>query len=211
MERHGRDLFMRVAASRVRKRARDGGDQAGVCSFATCISTMTKRASRTGVMEMISTNIKLHDLDVMVTLHTASDPLADEWARYLVDLAELAKTGPGDMSNIRNFIVTDGGAPNAGQRALLADALGGLSIKVAVVTNSLSNPLKRGLATAMTWLNPAFMAFSLEKWRGALQHLDLDGQIGAILTELERLQRSLRPVASLTLLLLLSGSRVSAS
>jgi hypothetical protein len=144
--------------------------------------------------------VSLNGLEVIVALHTQVDPQPDEWAGYIDVHANLKKKHAGDPSRIRNLVVTDGGAPNAKQRASLNELGFGSSSKIVVITNALTNPLKRGVATAISWANPGFKALPPEQWREALRHVNLENQIHPILLELSRLQSKLPPVSSLALL-----------
>jgi hypothetical protein len=150
---------------------------------------------------MVTNTISLIGLDVVVALHTQQDPRPEEWTAYIEQQIKLKKKAGGDVSRIRNFVVTDGGAPNAKQRALLqTEAFGGESSKIACISNAFNSPMKRGIATAIGWINPAFKALPPEKWQEALRHIDLDGQIRPLLLELDRLQGQISPVSSLALL-----------
>lgn len=148
--------------------------------------------------------ISLNGLEVVVVLHTQQDPLPSEWTNYIDLHLNLKKKNAGDLSRIRNFVVTDGGAPDVKQRALMSEAFGAAS-KVAVITNALSNPIKRGVATAISWANPSFRALPPEQWRLALRHVDLEGHMQTILLELARLQSKLTPVNSLAQLIAVQG------
>ena len=146
--------------------------------------------------------ITLIGLDVVLVLHTQQDPQPEEWTSYIDLLVKLKKKNAGDVSRIRNMVVTDGGGPNAKQRAQVqTDVFGAAPNKMAAVSNALSNPLKRGLATAVSWLNPSFLALPPDRWQEVLRHMGLEGQTRPILQEFERLQAKLPPVNSLALLL----------
>lgn len=123
---------------------------------------------------------------VTLWLHTDRDPPPDEWALALQRVATL-KQRLGGISNLRALVLTDGGAPNALQRGELNDILEGTA-KSAVVSNVLSHRLKRGIATAISWLNPNFRAFPPDQFDQALAHLDLTGHRVGILAALQRLQ-----------------------
>jgi hypothetical protein len=148
-------------------------------------------------MNMISAPFALRDLMVVVSLHTAVDPSMDEWSRYATLLTNALAKVQGEVSLIRNFVVTDGGGPNAKQRAILRDVFGGRPNKISVVTNSLGNPIKRGLATAVSWINPSFLAVPVESWRQALAHIDIEGDVSRVLDELNQLQTKIAPIKSL--------------
>jgi hypothetical protein len=67
----------------------------------------------------------------------------------------------------------------------------GRATKLGVITNSLENPIKRGVATAITWLNPSFRAVMPAKWRELLGHLDLEPHVDELLLEFDELQKQL--------------------
>jgi hypothetical protein len=151
--------------------------------------------------EMASNNITLGLLDVFLLLHTDKDPQTPEWQSYIdLQIQSLKKTG-GDITKCRTFVITDGGAPNAKQRQQLADAFGGSPTKFAVISHSLSNPIKRGIVTAFTWVNPSFKAVMPEQWAEALKHLGLENYLQQILLEFGRLQSRVAPNKSLALFL----------
>ncbi len=146
--------------------------------------------------------ISLNGLEVVLVLHTQQDPQPEEWTEYVDLLVKLKKKNTGDVSKMRNIVITDGGGPNAKQRTQVqTEIYGGEPNKVAAISNSLSNPVKRGLATAVSWFNPGFLALPPDKWRNALQHLGLESDTRSILQQFERLQRKIPPVNSLALLL----------
>ncbi len=111
-------------------------------------------------MKMGAQLISIGDLSVGVWLHAESDPPADEWSASCRNVAEFAG-GAADLEQFRALIVTDGGTPDARQRKeLFQDALRGYPAKISVITEAVANsPLKRGIATALTWMNPNFRVF----------------------------------------------------
>jgi len=142
--------------------------------------------------------VKTREYDVCVWLHTAKDPPTDEW-KAAMGVIEEAKRKRGD-SGIRSLVVTDGGAPNATQRGELSDLFDRKPFKLAVVTISLTNPIKRGIATAISWINPAFRAVPPSQLESAMSHLDLPGQFGLFLPALDTLQTQMVPVITLQML-----------
>lgn len=152
--------------------------------------------------------INLRGIDVILALHTAQDPIPAEWQIYVDLLEKTKKKNGGDISKARAIVVTDGGAPNAKQREL-SNVAAGQSFKLVAISHSLSNPLKRGIVTAIAWVNPLFKGVMPQDWRDALRHVDLDGHIKPIIFEFERLQRGLPPVNSLALLLAETRSNVA--
>ncbi len=161
-------------------------------------SNRSLEGSRT-TMNMAMSIVTCGDLDVTVWLHTEQDPDQTLWNQAVKKITDLKKKRP-DVSRIRTLAVTDGGAPNSIQRGqLFADVLEGKATS-AVVTTILSNPLKRGVATAISWLNPSFRAFQPEDMAGAFNHLQLTEHVDTIIEELVRLQKSLPPVKTLSLM-----------
>jgi hypothetical protein len=151
-------------------------------------------------MDMGLSIVRCADLQVAVWLHTEQDPPAVGWAEALGRVAELKKKMGGEVASMRMLVITDGGAPNTTQRSeLFAQLLEGKT-KTAVVTTVLSNRLKRGIATAIFWLNPGFRAFGPDQFSQALTHLDLDGHGPALLSALTQLQRSVSTTKILPML-----------
>jgi hypothetical protein len=145
---------------------------------------------------MTVTTVELGEKGVAIWLHTASDPIPEEWALG-VELTVAMKKKHG-ISKLRSLVVTDGGAPNVAQRRELhEDVFERRPSKLAVISNSFTNPVKRGIATAIGWVNPAFKAVMPDRWRDALVHADLEGEIVPILDVLRQLQRDLPPVKTL--------------
>jgi hypothetical protein len=150
---------------------------------------------------MVMRTLKLAGLDVLVYLHTPPDPTPAEWAASMKVLVELKQKNGGDISRILSLVVSDGGAPDTKQRAmLLQEILEGRPQKIALITNTLGNPIKRGIVTAISWVNPAFRAVPPERWAEALRHIGLEGKIDALLEELRLMQAALPPVKTLALL-----------
>lgn len=72
-------------------------------------------------------------------------------------------------------------------------ALRGHPVRMAVVASALSNPIARGVATAVSWMNPSFRFFGPEQWSQALQHLQLGDQADFVWSLCMRLQALLPP------------------
>lgn len=142
--------------------------------------------------------IQLGGLSVVLSLHTDVDPSREEWSQFLEELGSALRDQRGNVDGIRNLAISDGGAPNAAQRREMMEHVGNKANKVAVITSSLENPIKRGVATALTWLNPAFRAGPPSKWQDLLGHVGLTGHVEELLRELDELQRELPKVDTLT-------------
>jgi len=100
--------------------------------------------------------------DLFVVIHPATPPNDDDWMDYLRSWRPL------DMTRMRTLVFTDGGGPNAAQRKLANDALGGKASLTAVVSAS---QLVRGMVTALSWFNPKIKAFAPEEALEAFHYL----------------------------------------
>lgn len=108
---------------------------------------------------------------VFTWLNSALDPEPEVFDRWVARIREVKLESKGDDCVFSTFVVSDGGAPNARQRTvLLSDVRRGES-PAAVVTNALNSPLKRGIATTFSWLNPGFQAFPPESSSLAFTHV----------------------------------------
>jgi hypothetical protein len=145
----------------------------------------------------IATTARLRGLAVTFWLHTRDDPSPDEWEKGLAQMLEMKRGVGNELHRIRNLVISDGGAPSAPQRKQLHQVIyNNIPSKLAVIT-PLYSPLKRGIATALGWLNPSFKAVPAEQWRDALMHVDLDLELDAVLSILLNLQKNFPPVETL--------------
>lgn len=139
------------------------------------------------------------DCYVSLWLHTAENPSTELWNEGMERIAEVKKKLGGDPSKVRTLAISDGGSPNAVQRnQLFIDLLEGKS-KVAGVSTQLSNGLLRGVATAIAWLNPNFRAFGPDQFGLALEHLELTEYREDIMAALQELQKTVRPIRTMSL------------
>jgi hypothetical protein len=153
-------------------------------------------------MEARARLIPLDGLEVSLWLHTARDPPPWEWTEICAKLARRVRKDGEDVSRYRVFIVSDGGAPNATQRKeLFQDVLAGYPVPTAVVTTVLTtNPVKRGVATAMHLLNPSFRVFEPREVLLAVEHIGIaSARFDLIWRTLMFLQVGMAPVAALEL------------
>lgn len=102
--------------------------------------------------------------DYWVVAHTTEAPTDIEWHELLATLRRVK-----EARRARVFIYTDGGAPNARQRALLNQALDGARPPIAVVTAS---AVARAASTAISWFTPTIRIFAPHESERALDHLD---------------------------------------
>jgi hypothetical protein len=92
------------------------------------------------------------DRDVMVFLSTKEQPTIVEWDAYVAAITALA-TPSGPLRGI--LVVSDGGGPDARQRAQVVKAFGDHSVPLAICSAS---ALERGIVTAMRWIYRAKVA-----------------------------------------------------
>jgi hypothetical protein len=146
--------------------------------------------------------IQVAGLDIGVWLHTANDPAPAEWTRACQAVAALLSAKKGSVATLRKFVITDGGAPNATQRKQMnQDTLRGVAVKTVVITSVLrTNPIKRGIVTALQWINPAFRVFEPHDVLLALDHIGVT-RVGfeSIWATLSVMQRTLAPNETLRL------------
>jgi hypothetical protein len=147
-------------------------------------------------MEMAFTTLARGPARLVICLHTSVDPPAAEWENVLSQLSALLAAVP-DTRQVRMLVVTGGGGPDAIQRAQLAKVWGRRDLKVAVLVPGVGNPLKRGLMTALSWLNPAMAFFTPDQLREALIHLQHVEELAVVWQELTRLQAQLAQVSTL--------------
>jgi len=115
---------------------------------------------------------------VCVTLHGAKAPSDAEWNSFLEGMRRIGKKAGNDFARLCCLVLTDGGGPNAKQRAALAAILNGQSSRVAVVSGG--GPLLRAMVTALSWFNPDTKMFAPDKADAIREHLrvsrdDLEG------------------------------------
>jgi hypothetical protein len=144
--------------------------------------------------------VPVRPMAVALWLHTKADPPQAEWEAALAEVERFAQVQALPPERMRVLVVTDGGGPNARQRAQLAANAAMSKAKTAVVTTALSNPIKRGMATAVHWLNPETDFFQPAQLSDALAHVDLAAERNRLWTELLDLQKGLPPVETLRLL-----------
>jgi hypothetical protein len=169
----------------------DGGEAAMAGLIDWTSRRLTAAAPECTPAQMVFTIVKLRSLHVALCLQTERDPSVAEWSSGCQAFRELRKQCGDNTASLRTLIISDGGAPNTLQRAeFFQAALGGLH-PTAVISISLSNPVKRGIATAISWLNPHFRAFEPQRWSDAFGYLDLSRHFDAVWGEFAKLQQRL--------------------
>jgi hypothetical protein len=115
---------------------------------------------------------------LVISIHTVDNPTNEEWG----EMVRLAKQW---SDKARGLSFTDGGAPSSTQRRQTNDALGGRTVRTAVVTPS---AVARGVVTAMSWFNSELKAFAPGDLKAALRYLDVtDSEHELIRVETRRL------------------------
>jgi hypothetical protein len=143
--------------------------------------------------QMTFRTLRMRNLYVGLWLHTARDPSSEEWDASCKAFRELRRQCRENTAALRGVMISDGGAPNTIQRAqFFQPALGGQH-RTSAITNSLSNPVKRGIATAISWVNPRMRAFEPCQWWEALSHVGLTNHVEQLWSEFAKLQASLPP------------------
>lgn len=141
-------------------------------------------------MELAFGLLKLEQLTLSVSLHTAQPVPQAEWDAALAQLRKLTPGGL-DPQHTRMLVLSDGGAPDVSQRAQLAELWHHAEIKVAVMVPGAGRPEKRGVVTALMWVNPALGLFTPDLFHQAIEHLDLRPHEAPVWREVQRLQAQL--------------------
>jgi hypothetical protein len=147
-------------------------------------------------MELAFKVVERHGVRVALCLHTINPPPQHEWDAVM---HELGHAGPQSQPP-RLLVVTDGGAPDAKQRSQLRDLWNGQSIKVSAIVPGYGNAVKRGVMTALSWLNANLKFFTPDEVEAALSHVDLSGELPGLWQDWLAIQRLLPPVRALRLI-----------
>jgi hypothetical protein len=151
-------------------------------------------------MELAFALVERAGLTLSLCVHTAELVPQNQWDGLIAQLARLGANSKFKPETLRMLVVSDGGAPDARQRVQLSEVWAGRMIKVAIVVPSTNNPVKLGVITALSWINPAVGFFNAPLMLDALRHLDLAGELESLWPELMSLQRGLAPVLTLRLI-----------
>lgn len=103
----------------------------------------------------------------MVFVHGTLAPSPSEWSSVIDSLRAHSS-----LSALKILVFTEGGAPNAAQRADLTAVLANKKLPIAVLTTSV---IARAAGTALTWLNPGFRVFGPSDFDKALDYLGASG------------------------------------
>lgn len=117
----------------------------------------TKVRTRTAVARVVG--------NVWLFVHTKESPSDEEWAA-LIDGYAASDTN----HHVRTLVYSEGGAPNALQRARLKQRQGGVAVPIAVLTPS---SFVRAAVTAIGWFNDRVRTFSPHEIEEALTFLEI--------------------------------------
>jgi hypothetical protein len=121
--------------------------------------------------------------DFAVVVQSHSSPTDEEWERCVALESSLP------LDRCRILVWTDGGAPNAKQRARLRAAFKGMQPLTAVITPS---AIARTVGIAISWFNPRLRMFSPDQTEAALDHHGTQGEERRLLKDtLARLRNDL--------------------
>lgn len=126
----------------------------------------------------------LDDHALMLFVHGVDAPDDATWELAMKETAKQLATHP---TKFAQLVVTDGGAPSATQRKRLAEATREARYPLVVIN---TNPLIRGVITAISWMNPGIKAFAPNKFKDAVAHVGCS-DAATVLEELRRLQKTL--------------------
>jgi hypothetical protein len=141
--------------------------------------------------------VRVGSQDLVIWLHTAVDPSDTEWQAQFVELRHFLDSKSGGSTGVRGFAVSDGGGPNAKARHEINKVIFKDGLKLGAVSNVFSNPLKRGVVTAISWLNPQFKALQPREGARILEYLDCQAHTAEVWNCLQSMQQSLPTIISL--------------
>jgi hypothetical protein len=141
--------------------------------------------------QMGSGSVKIGNRTLLLALHTREAPTNEQWNAYLEMISGVTTHTP--FGNVVGLAITDGGAPDARQRALGAKFL---PSSTSVVTTS---AFARGVVTAFSWVNPRVKAFHPARFVEALKHLHLENDaLSVVVGAIADLQGTMDPVVTVT-------------
>lgn len=142
--------------------------------------------------------VRVDSLDIVIWFHSAADPAETEWHLEMAAASERLRSLGSILPNRRGLVVSDLGAPNTRQRGevrrdIWGDMPGGA--RATAFTPMLDSAVKRGVAQALMWMQPALKFMNAEDWNKGLQHLGLDTPEASrvLIRELHTLQQRMPP------------------
>jgi len=134
------------------------------------------------------------DIVVGLMLIGPRDPADFEFFGVMDSLSRNMTAVGAQLESVRLMTITDGGAPTVRQRGKISEWLGGRRMKVCVVSSAYDNPIKRGITTAVQWINPDLGFFRPREVRQAVAHIDLGADLSRIWGEYQSLEQLLGPL-----------------
>lgn len=122
--------------------------------------------------------------NIAVAVHSTEPPTDDEWIKWIELNVDAAERGVLKAM----LVVTDGGAPNAKQRSMVADMPDAArEVPTAIVSHS---TFVRGIVTALSWSGKNIKAFDPASWDRIGAYLKVEQQQQSVLLSAVRnLQR----------------------
>lgn len=128
--------------------------------------------------------------ELIIALDDDADLSEREWTGFVDTLKAAAARHDGQFDKVFVLVVTDGGTTSPAQRAYLAQALEGQSLRVAVLSDSLR---VRGTVHAVGWVLRQVRFFGPDEAREWLEHVPLTkAERVAVRREILQLQRTIR-------------------
>jgi hypothetical protein len=122
---------------------------------------------------------------VVVNVHSTEPPAEEEWNAFVTMLGARVR----EDRNVRNLVITAGGAPNSAQRSKVNAFVEVQPRLCSVIADS---PLVRGAVIALNWFNPSIKVFSPGQTDQAFKHLDLSPhEVKEVLATVARLKAEL--------------------
>ena len=140
---------------------------------------------------------RLGERHLVSWLQDTIDPTRAEWQASYDKIQDYKRQTGCKIAELAMLVVTDGAAPNAFERAYMAERM---PVSSAVITTVLTNPVKRGIATALSWTNPRVFFAEPKQWQPALDHLGMGAYRDDVWSGLRELQRSLPASKTLELI-----------
>jgi hypothetical protein len=145
-------------------------------------------------MECGNAVVELGEIVLGTMLVSELDPPTPEWDQAIEHLIRYLQRHETPVERLRLLTITQGGSPTTRQRAELKVAFEGRHPRVSVVSAALDSPLKRGIATALQWINPQVGLFAPSQVLEALEYLDLTHAQDKVLQLFLDLERQMRPL-----------------
>lgn len=135
--------------------------------------------------------------NVIVVVHTSKAPTNDDWGAYIETVLATGRMFGGDLTRCSQLVFTDGGGPDAGQRAAAARAaeqMNGKAMPVAVLSLA---PFVRVIVSALHWFKMNVKAFHPSEVRAAFEFLKIaPAAARSLWIDLNRMEQELGGVDS---------------